>query len=105
MLGLLLLYFVGKHFSDLAQKYGKNKWLYAILAIVVYYGTTIVFGFLYGLIAALTNNLSMLEIPDLVIGLMVLPFGLLALWLMSRYLNKKWSADIKVKNVDLLDDI
>ena len=35
MLGLLLIYFIGKYFYDLAAEFEKNKWLYAILGVVM----------------------------------------------------------------------
>ena len=37
MLSIVFLYFIGKFFYTLTQKYNKNKWLYAILGIVAYY--------------------------------------------------------------------
>ena len=37
MLGLLLLYFIGKKFHDLSGLFGNHKWLYSVLSIVSYF--------------------------------------------------------------------
>ena len=35
MLGIVLWYFIGKSFADLADDYGKSRWGYGILGVVV----------------------------------------------------------------------
>ena len=55
MLGLLLLYFVGKYFYNLAKEYNKSNWGFAILGIVVYYGGIIIFSFIIGIVAEIIS--------------------------------------------------
>ncbi len=45
----LLIYFIGKYFYKLSEEYNQNKWLYAILGIVVYYAAGICLGFVLAL--------------------------------------------------------
>ena len=51
MLGLLLLYWIGKYFYKLAEAYDKSKWGFTILGIVVYYAGIVVLGLILGAIA------------------------------------------------------
>lgn len=94
MLGILLLYFIGKRFYELAGTFGKNKWLYAILSIVVYYSA-----------AALLIVVVMFL--DLIIfqwdidweatwgwGYISIPFGLLGVWVFYILLKRYWEKPI-----------
>ena len=54
MLGLLLLYWVGKYFYKLAEEHDKSKWGFAILGVVSYYAGIVVFGFITGIVMELT---------------------------------------------------
>ena len=38
MVGLILIYFTGKAFANLAEEYNKGKWLYGFLGVFSYYG-------------------------------------------------------------------
>lgn len=107
MLGLILIYTIGKWFATLAFDYNKNRWVYAILGIVTYYGGILIFGFLVGMLIAATGNTSLLELPAIVLSLMIIPFGLLAAWILRTSLQKHWEkqAEIIVSNPDLLDDL
>ena len=104
MLGLLLIYFIGKYFYQLAELHHKSKWGFAILGVVTYYAGTIVFGFGLGIFAVITNNNSILEMDNLVLGIIALPFGLLATWALYGALNKNWQKKANVINTELLDD-
>jgi hypothetical protein len=103
MLGLILIFFIGKSFFNLAKEHGRNKWLFGILGVVVYYGMTIIGGIIIGLIAAISGNESIFELPDIVLGLMGVPIGLLSVWLFHYILRKNWKGNPKDKNSELLD--
>lgn len=82
MLGILLIYFIGKYFYRLAEKFNQNKWLYAILGIVTYYVGT----FVGGIILAIFDELLTMEINwenNFALGLLVLPFGIASTYLFS----------------------
>ena len=102
MLALLLLYWIGKYFYELAGVYEKSQWGYAILGIVVYYGGIVVFSFGIGIITEIVSPGAIGSIDDTVLGIMMLPFGILSCYLLYKYFEKTWK---KNKPVNELDDI
>ncbi|NMH86682.1 hypothetical protein [Flavivirga algicola] len=87
MLGILLIYFIGKRFYDLSEEYKQNKWLYAILSIVVYYAGT----FMAGIVLALLVEFGIMYIDlenSLILTIIALPFGLGAVFILYS-LRKK----------------
>ena len=92
MLGLLLIYFIGKYFYDLAAEFEKNKWLYAILGVVMYYVGTFIGGLILGVLDALME-LGIDWDNNLLLGLLGLPFGIAASYLFY-YLLKSWSKSV-----------
>ncbi len=98
MLGLLLIYFIGKRFYDLSEAYNQNKWLYAVLSIVVYYAAT----FVVGIILAVLIESGIVDFDlenTFIVTLIALPFGLGALYLFYTLLEKKWKkAGVLIKD-------
>lgn len=92
MLGLLLLYFIGRSHYRLAAEYGKGEWAFAILGVAVYYAGTFLFGFILGLVMEASNPGSVDDMPNLLLGLIVMPFGLLSTWLLYFLLKRNWEA-------------
>ena len=103
MLTIVLLFFIGKYFYELAQEYYKNRWIFAILGIAMYYFGT----FLAGIVLALgidlfgwtfdwTNNLSLVMIA--------LPSGLVTVVIVYLLLERHWKKQ-KVKDQDSIQDI
>ncbi len=90
MLGLLLIYFIGKQFSNLALTYNKSKWGYAILGVVVYYAGVFIGGTIIGFTMP---NLIMDETPGntLLISLMALPIGIIADVILYYALKSVWA--------------
>ena len=107
MIGLILLYFIGKAFYQLAEIHNKNKWAYAIAGVVSYYAGTIAGVFLVGLgymfynPAFLDNMDSMDETLFVLLGV---PFGILCCWLFYRILNSRWAGKPRAINPDILDE-
>lgn len=100
MLGIILIFFVARLFYSLADKYGRNKWVFAILSIVNFFGIQVVIGLLIGLF----GDTSILddELLLTVIGLLssiaattILYFSLQAFW--QKHPKNK------VETTDLLD--
>ncbi len=77
MLGILLIYFIGKNFHSLAGEHGKNQWAFAILGVATYYACTFSFGILLVFTLAFYNLEALDEMNDIVLGLMAVPVGLL----------------------------
>ena len=61
MIGIFILIGAYRYFAGLAERYGKTKWHYGVLAIVVYFGTQLLFGFCYGIYEAIYNPESIEE--------------------------------------------
>ncbi len=102
MLGLILIYFVGKAFYALAEKHGKQKWLYAILGVLSYYFGIFSAGIALGAVEALNPDI-MLPDNDLVLSLMTLPVGVLFCWGFYRLLKYNWEKSKHNISEDLLD--
>ena len=100
MLGLLLLYWIGKKYSTLAKKYGRKPVGPVIGGIVTYY----IFIFMGQVIFDMVNaSKTPTSSMNLVGTLVSMPFGLLASWGLYKILEKKW-AKIPFENNDLLDE-
>ncbi|MEP7253650.1 MAG: hypothetical protein ABI683_14760, partial [Ginsengibacter sp.] len=74
MLGLALLYFIGKYYYNLADQHAKNKWGYAILGIAAYYAGVFLFGMILGVILDLGTTSSVDDMNPFVLALIVVPF-------------------------------
>ena len=97
MLGLLLIYFIGKKFYYLANDYNKLKWLYVILGIVMYYVGT----FFCGVVVALVNP-SLLEGNDnFLLAILAMPFGIASCSLFYFILYSIW----KRNHINIEDEI
>ena len=58
MLSIFILIGAYRYYAQLAEKFGKTKWHFGLLAIGVYLGTQLVFGFSYGIYKGLTDPAS-----------------------------------------------
>ncbi len=102
MLGILLIYFIGKRFYDLSEEYEQNKWLYAILSVIVYYAGT----FLAGVVFAFLVEFGIMDIDlenSLMLTIIALPFGLGAVYLFYILLEKKWKKTVVVIKDEIND--
>lgn len=103
MLGILVIFFIGKYFYQLAEKYNQNKLLFAILGVVTYYAG----GAIAGLILGIASVFFGFEIDwdnTLLMGIIGLPIGLLSCWLFYYLLEKKWKKK-QIKPLESIDDI
>lgn len=103
MLGILLIYFIGKAFYDLAQEHNKNKWVFAILGVVSYYGGTIIAGVSFALLAELGVTDFFIELPEFGLSLLAIPFGILTCWAFYKILSSNWSNQSRENVNDALD--
>ena len=102
LLGLILIFFVGKAFYELAGRHKKNQWGFAILGIATYYAGIMTAGFLMGIISEL-GIFSFYEFPEAVLGIMAFPFGVLACWGTYTLLKKHWSKAKRIDAGEILD--
>ena len=101
MLGLLLIYFVGKKFYDLADNYDMHLWKNAIIGVVIYYAGTFIGGMILGIIdgffgTTITQNI-------ITTSVIAIPFGVVACYFYYNYLEKKFKQ--KASKVESIDDI
>jgi hypothetical protein len=90
MIGLVLLYFVGKAFYNLAGEHNKSQWGFAILGVVSYYIGLFVGAFVIGIVyVAMEADLE--GTNDFLLGLMALPVGVLTCWGFYKLLEFQWS--------------
>ncbi|MFD1163550.1 hypothetical protein [Hwangdonia seohaensis] len=102
MLGILLIYFIGKRFYDLSVDYQQNKWLYAILSVVVYYTGTFLAGLILGVLIAL-GIMDLDPENTFVISIITVPFGLGFVYLFYILLEKKWKKTVVVIKDEIND--
>lgn len=91
MLGLLLLYWIGKYFYQLAEKFEKQKWGYAIFGIAVYYGSQLIIGVVLGLFDEFLQ--LGIDFDGILINLMGIPIGLICCYFLFKYFEKKWKSE------------
>ncbi|MDO6596914.1 hypothetical protein Q4512_08295 [Oceanihabitans sp. 2_MG-2023] len=104
MLGLVLLYWIGKYFYKLAEEFNKNKWGFAILGIVVYYAGIIIFSLIIGVSVELISPGFLDTFNETLLSFLMLPFGILSCYLLYKYLEKIWKKNIPNTN-HLIDQI
>ena len=109
MLGILLIYFIGKYFYDLALASSKTKtmqWVFAVLGVVVYYAGSFVGGIIIAIFGYATELYDVENMHDLLISVLALPFGVLACWGFYMILKKNWKPSERetfIKDDDILD--
>ena len=105
MLGLLLIYFIGKRFYDLAGKHDKNQWGFAIFGVIAYYFGTFIAGILLAIYYEYYSSNYIEDMSDVALGLIALPFGLLSCVILYIVLEKQWQRKPSVSsNYDILDE-
>ena len=90
MIGILLIFFIGKYYYKLAENHQRSKWGFAILGLALYYVGTLALGFIVGLFATLFNWLWFETMDERLLGLMFVPAGLASTYFTYKYLEKKW---------------
>lgn len=99
MLGILLIYWIGKYFYQLADKNNQNKWLFAILGIAVFYITQ----FIFAIILVFLNEFGItnVDLDSFALNLLGIPLGFLGCYIFYILLEKSWKKDV----VDVAEDI
>lgn len=103
MIGLALIYFIWKYYSELAHEYYKSRWGYALLGIASYYVGSFMGGFLLAIIGTLLESDFPNNTEDVFLNLMAMPFGLGTVWGLYHLLKRNWSRNTKNSANDSLD--
>ena len=103
MLGLLLLYFIGKKFYALAGLLGKHKWLYSILSAVCYFVVGFILSGLVIILDLMVFEWNFNWEASWGMSYISVPFGLLGVLIFYNFLKNSWERfEILVKD-DLQD--
>lgn len=90
MLGLILLYWIGKYYYKLAEAYNRSRWGFAVLGIITYYFGIILFGMIIGVIIEIISPGYVENMDDLVLNLIILPFGILSTYSLYKLIENRW---------------
>jgi hypothetical protein len=104
MLGLILIYFIGRSFYRLADYYNRSKWGFAILGIAVYYASQLIYAFLLGF--AIGSTRSGVDQGNIfMIALLAVALGGFTTWALHAGLKSNWGKKgAREEKSDLLDD-
>ncbi len=91
MFGIILIYWVGKYFYQLAIEFNKSKWGFAVLGLATYYGSQLIVGF----ILAVLNEIFILglDFEGVGINLLGIPVGAASCYFLYNFLEKKWKRE------------
>lgn len=104
MLGLLLIYFVGRAFYRLAETHKRSKWLFAILGVLTYYVTQFVFALaVFSYMVA--NNGELTSGTELSVTLISILVGAAGVGLFYYLLKRAWEKNPKMNDDELLDQL
>jgi Na+(H+)/acetate symporter ActP len=98
-LELIAVFIVGLFFYTLAKKRNLSKGLYTLIGIGVYYiGSSIGTIAIAKYFVSLGDDFDFYGISLKPIGFFSVPFGLLSVWILYHYLNKKFPKHNKVSD-------
>jgi len=103
MLGLILIYFVGKKFYELAHEHDRSRWGFAIAGVASYYASAICAGVVIATIIEINSPGYLNDANDMWFGLLGIPFGILACWGFYKILENNWSKARVEAQPDTLD--
>ncbi len=102
MLGILLLFFIGKYFYKLAEKFEKSKWGFAVLGIVTYYAGTAIYGIIYVVVYfSIYPDAYEDDINEWSLSLTAIPIGLTFAYVLYYLLEKNWKKNKKEEKSDI----
>ncbi|MFM2048247.1 MAG: hypothetical protein RI955_795 [Bacteroidota bacterium] len=103
MLGIIFLYYIWKYYSELALDNGKTKWVFGLLGIAAYYGGTFLGGVIIGIVALILKSDFAETTPDILLGLLAMPLGILTVIGLYKYLKYYFSKKANLNDNDILD--
>jgi len=103
MLSILLVYFIGKQFYELAQDFNKNRWLFAILGVVVYYAIGILLVVVIALLDVVVFEWGLDWENRFGMNMLAIPLGLLADVSLYLFLKNRWKATVVLVKDEIQD--
>lgn len=105
MLGILLIYFIGKRFYDLADEYYQKKWLFAILGVATYYAVGTACVVFIAILDVYFFGWNFDWQSSFGMNLLAVPLGLLAVWGLYQILERRWKKLDVLRVTDEIQDI
>lgn len=100
MVQLVIIIGIAYRFFDLAAKNQRNKWLFGILAAVIFFALQFLIEFAIVLILmALGYN----DFPGFIVGLAGMGLALVAIYMVYDRTKKKWESEERITDDELLD--
>jgi len=103
MIGLFLIYWIGKSFYELAHEHDKSRWGFAILGVVSYCVGTAIAEVILALLSEASMIRSIDDMNPVALSALGLPIGLLTCWLLYRLLKSQWSKRRQDAEIDVID--
>ena len=104
MIALVLIYWVGKAFYNLAGNHQKSEWGFAILGVVSYYAGLFCAAFLIGIFMIIALETTEFDSrTEMAVSLCSIPFGVLACWGFYKLLERQWGKPVATINEEVLD--
>ena len=108
MLAIIIVCFIGLQYYRLAEEFHKEKWGFAILGVLSYYGGIYLLGFI---IAVTMDILSsgfidavykvLFNIYEMSFTVYMFPLGALTSYLLYRWLERKWEKETPDNEIDI----
>jgi hypothetical protein len=93
MIGLFLIYFIGKMFYELAHEHGKSKWTFAILGVISYYAGSLMLGsFIIGVLMGMGYLTFLEDASSMVLSLTTIPLGILISFITYKMFEGYWES-------------
>lgn len=104
MLSIFILIGAYRYYAQLAERFGKTKWQYGVLAIGIYLGTQIVLGMSYGVYLGITNPESVENVNYTgfsgvnMVGWLI---SIVAVWGVYKLLENKFIKERPAKTIEI----
>ncbi|WP_426476033.1 hypothetical protein ACP3T3_11585 [Chryseobacterium sp. CBSDS_008] len=108
MLSVFILIGAYRYYAQLAERFGKTKWQYGILAISIYLGTQLLLGFGYGMYLGVTDPASVENVSYTgfsgvnIVGWLI---SIVAVWGVYKFLENKFLKERSVKPIVEIEEI
>ncbi|MCC3216498.1 hypothetical protein LIV57_14625 [Chryseobacterium sp. X308] len=104
MLSIFILIGAYRYYAQLAERFGKTKWQYGVLAIGIYLGTQLLLGFCYGIYMGLTDPESAENVNYTgfsavnIVGWLI---SIVAVWGVYKFLENKFIKERPAKTIEI----
>lgn len=104
MLSIFILIGAYRYYAQLAERFGKTKWHYGVLAIGIYLGTQLLLGFAYGIYLGITDPESAENVNYTgfsavnIIGWLI---SIVAVWGVYKLLENKFIKERPAKTIEI----